>query len=204
MGASPNFLYLYHPNRWQVMGGEVLPVLYELRRSPGVENVSPKGGGDMSPAIGAKVRDGWVVIPHDVIPGGYVRVFDGFQGPIHLSKWETPRQVGRRAYKPKIDVEGHREFLRGLIADGVIKPPCPEILEELVSRATARVERSAPNTATEAGKAVYDRAVQELHAIEIACGTREPEPKPKPKRSRKRARPKKAAEPAAAEEIGVG
>ena len=186
MAPSPNFLYCHHPERWQIMNGEVLPVLHKLNRDPGVSNVSPKNGGDMSPAIGLKIKNGWTIIPHDVIPGGYVRKFDGASGPIHLTIWETPRQMGNRAYDPKVDSEGYQSFLRDLVTRGVISPPPEHVLEILVDRATSIVERAAPFTATEAGKKVYDRAVSDLHAVEVACGFR-PAPKPKAKpRKRKR------------------
>ena len=194
MPPSPNFLYCHHPERWQIMDGEVLPVLHKLEQSPGVANVSPRNGGDMSGAIGVKVKNGWTIIPHDVIPGGYVRKFEGAFGPIHLTKWETPRQHGLRAYDPKVDITGYREFLRDLMNRGVLQPPMEHILETLVERAQAAVDRSAPHTATEAGKKIHEAEIANLHAIEVACGMRQPAPKPKAKRKRTRSTPKKPPE----------
>ena len=183
MRPSPNFLLLAHPRRWQVMAGEVLPCLHELRQSPGVENVSPRGA-DMTPAISKKLKDGWTIIPHNVIEGGYVRKFDGYRGPVHLSRWQTPRQIGLRAAKPVVDLVGYHEFLRDLLKRGIVPAPLPEVLDELVDRARSTVERLAGNTLTEAGKARHQRAVDEMHIIEIACGYRKPKPKSGPKRKR--------------------
>lgn len=186
MRPTPNFLFCHHPERWQVMNGEVLPALHKLSQDPGVANVSPRGGGDMSPAIGIKVKNGWTIIPHDVIEGGYVRKFEGAYGAIHLTKWETPRQHGLRAYDPKTDGAGYRAFLKDLLDRGVVQPPPSHILDVLISRAQACVDRAAPHTATKAGQAMYDRAVSEFHAVEVACGVRPAPAKTKTKAKTKR------------------
>lgn len=195
MPPSPNFLYIHHPNRWMIMDGEVLPALHKLHKSPGQDNVSPKNGGDMGGAIGTKVRDGWVMIPHDVIPGGYVKKFDGARGAVHLSVWETPRQVGRRVYDPETDTAGYYAFLRDLMARGIIQQPAQVVLEDIVARAQSAVDRAAAHTATEAGKAIYERELEKLHAVEIACGYRKA--KPKTTRKKKTGTRKRTTKPAA-------
>ncbi|MCK5641437.1 MAG: hypothetical protein KAJ19_11595 [Gammaproteobacteria bacterium] len=193
---SANFLLCYNPMRWQIMGDEVLPCLHQLRREPGLDHVGPKNGGDMAPAIAAKLQKGWKIIPHDVIPGGYVRKFAGQRGDIHLTKWETPRQLNGRAFKTQVDREGYKAFLRDLIDRGIIEPPMPEIFDDLIARAQGKVDRAAPHTATEAGQQVYQRALQELEAVKQACGRGAPKPPPKKRRSR--AKPKAKAAPKAA------
>jgi hypothetical protein len=192
---SANFLFCHNPMRWQLMDGEVLPCLHQLRREPGLDHVSPKNGGDMAPAIAQKISKGWKIIPHDCIPGGYVRKFQGNRGDIHLTKWETPRQLNGRVFKTQTDRTGYREFLRGLIASGLIDPPVPEIFEDLISRAQAKVDRAAPHTATEAGQQVYARAVQELEMVKSACGLGAPKPAPKKRRTRAKAKPKTKTAP---------
>ena len=199
---SANFLFCYNPMRWQIMGDEVLPCLHQLRKEPGVEHVGPKNGGDMAPAIAAKLAKGWRIIPHDVIPGGYVRQFAGRNGLIHLTKWETPRQLNVRVFKTQTDQDGYRAFLRDLIEHGIIDKPMPEIYEDLIARAQGKVDRAAPHTATEAGQAVYEQALQELETVKRACG--QGTPKPPAKKRRSRAKPKAKAKPETAVEAVDG
>lgn len=197
MEPSANFLYMHHPNRWQIMNGKVLPSLTKLQQVPGLNNVSPRAGGDMSSAIGMKIQNGWQIIPHDVIAGGYVKKYEGYRGAVHLSIWETPRQVGRRVYDPETNTEGYQAFLQGLVDGGVIQPASQYVLRDLVERAQQAVERSAPFTATEAGRAIHQRMVEKLEAIEIACGIRKPRPAPKKRAPRKKTAAKKATIPEA-------
>ena len=198
MAPSPNFLFCHHPARWQIMDGELLPVLHKLLKSPGLDNVGSKNGGDLGPAIGTKIQQGWTIIPHDVIDGGYVAKFKGQRGDIHLSRWEQPRQLGNRSFDPETDTVGYYAFLRGLVARGIVQPPDGVILEEIVDRCRQDVDRAAHRTETEAGRTVYARAVKTLEAVEIACGFREalPPVKPTPKAKAKRAPRKPKAKPA--------
>ena len=189
MAPSPNFLFIHHPNRWQIINGELLPVLAELRQSVGQNFVGPRANGEMSPAIAKFIEDGWTVIPHDVIPGGYVRKYDGANGAVHLTKWQTPRQHGLRALEPKTDTSGYVAFLKDLVDRQVINRPPEYVVEQLVANARAAMERAAPYTATEAGKAEYEKLKTNLEAVEVATGFRvETEVvKPKTKRTRKKA-----------------
>ncbi len=193
MKPSPNFLYMHHPQRWQYKNGKILPLLAKLNQTPGLMNVSHKGG-DMTKAIAGQIQNGWQILPHDIIEGGYVRVYDGFQGKVHLSKWETPRQHGNNSIKPATDAEGYDAFLEGLLNEGIIKPPADWVLESMVSKARDRVQRLAPYTTTEAGKNEHANALKDLEALEIACGfKKKPTPKKRPRKKPVKAAPKTEA-----------
>ena len=126
--ARSRWWFKHHPARWVVMEGEILPLLGKLSGEPGV-NGTDKSGDTAGAEINA-TRRGWKMIPWNVIEGGYIRVFDGRKGPIHLSKWEHPKQIANRTII-KSDMEGYKAFLRKLVTDGIIAPPDPDIIEAM-------------------------------------------------------------------------
>lgn len=136
----PAWWYTAHPSRWYCVQGEWLPLLGRLSSRPGQANVKPDG--DTSLAESLLRKEGWTILPWDVIEGGYVQVFDGVRGPVHLSRWETPRQVGAQLVILS-DEEGYRSFLRHLLAEGIVAPPDPVVLDVLMERQAQRVNNNA-------------------------------------------------------------
>lgn len=135
---SPNsrWWYISHPARWQCIDGEWLPVLAQMRATPGVNGVDKDG--DTAGAETRLRREHWTVIPWDVVEGGYVVQYDGARGPVYLSRWESPRMVAGQAVVTTDDA-GYREFLRGLVANGVIRPPDPHTIDAITERQRIRV-----------------------------------------------------------------
>jgi hypothetical protein len=114
-------------------------VLAKLRATPGVNGVDKDG--DTSGAETKHRRDHWTVIPWEVIEGGYVTEYDGVRGPVRLSRWETPRMVAGSVVLTS-DEAGYHEFLRGLVASGVVRPPDPYTVDGLRERQRIRVQEN--------------------------------------------------------------
>lgn len=127
----PQWWYIHHPARWQLVGDEWLPWLTELRADPGVANVDKDGNTDMAEVI--KRRQGWTLIPWDVEPGGYCVAYDGHYGPVHLSKWQTPRMVAGQV-RVSTDEAGYWAFCRRLVADGYIAKPDADFIDVIIER----------------------------------------------------------------------
>ena len=166
MEPDPAFWFIAHPNRWQFLDGEWLPVLSRLSQRPGAKNVTKDG--DTAHAETLLRKGGWTVIPWDAVDGGYVTVYDGTRGAVHVSKWETPRQVGAQVVMTT-DQDGYRAFLRGLITDGYIAPPDPLVLEAMIEQQTQRVENNANRLHEPTVRARYERDFAKLEAMRVAA-----------------------------------
>lgn len=168
---EPAFWFIAHPNRWQFLDGQWLPVLSRLSQRPGAKNVTKDG--DTAHAETLLRKGGWTVIPWDAVDGGYVTVYDGNRGPVHVSKWEQPRQVGAQVVMTT-DQEGYRAFLRGLITDGYIAPPDPLVLEAMIEQQSQRVENNANRLHEPTVRARYERDLAKLEAMRAAAAPEAP------------------------------
>jgi len=164
---SDQFYYQWHPARWQVMDGELLPVLRTLAVTPGLRCVTSTG--DMSLASAEAAKNDWTTIPWDAVRltmperRTYVSKYEGKRGPVHLSCWETPWQVGARA-QTRTDHQGYRAWLRALMQRGIISPPAPEIVAGMIDFARAKVARNANQPESD----LYALASRELEQLERA------------------------------------
>ena len=144
--AVPAWWYIHHPARWQLHGDEWVPWLTELRADPGVNRVDKDGNTDLA-EVQLK-RKGWTVIPWDVEPGGYCIAYEGVSGPVHLSKWQSPKLVAGQT-RIQSDAEGYWAFCRRLVAEGYITKPDPDFIDVIIERQTKKVqefeERSVTN-----------------------------------------------------------
>jgi hypothetical protein len=141
----PEFLLRWHPERWALMDGDILPVLGTLKVSDlGVNGVDKTG--NIDDALIMSMKNGWHIIPRDVFgPIGseadYLRAYDCTGGTYYVSKWEIPQFAGNRALASKTDTAGYLGFLRDLLAKGIIPPPDPAMLEQtLLDVQAKRVE----------------------------------------------------------------
>ena len=135
--ASPPFWYMHHPARWQLVEGEWLPQLSEMRSDPGVNRVDKDGNTDQAEL--AYRRKGWTIIPWDLEPGGYCIAFEGHRGPVHMSKWEKP-SVFAGQLTIKSDSAGYWAFCRRLLADGVIARPDERFIDIIISDQARKVD----------------------------------------------------------------
>lgn len=163
--AVPAWWYMAHPSRWMCVNGEWLPQLSRLSSKPGQSNV--RSNGDTSYAETVARKEGWTLIPWDAVEGGYLRVFDGVAGPVHLSRWETPRQVGAQLVILP-DEDGYHAFLRHLLEAGYVAPPDPIVLDVLMERQAARVDGNRNRLHEPLVKARHDRDAAHLEEMRAA------------------------------------
>jgi hypothetical protein len=126
---SPPFLLMAHPDRWQVMGGAVVPLLGTLRLQAGVNNVSVTRNGEIRHREAqAKMEErAWQIIPWDVDGPGTSYLVEPKPGVV-LEKWTKtyPRQSTTHC-----DVPAYVAWLLSLIARGVIAPVGLHILDKM-------------------------------------------------------------------------
>lgn len=140
---SPRFYYMAHPSRWECVEGadgwEWLPRLGKMKLTPGVGGVRQGRGrhGQIDDTLARmhKEKNGWILIPYEVIEGGYCWSYQGKRGTVHLSRWNNPKMVGNQVLM-QTDTAGFNAFRRGLVENGHIAPPDPEMLELLMDRQT--------------------------------------------------------------------
>jgi hypothetical protein len=184
----PMFVFLFHPKRWGVLLGSVVPLLKELRfvDDPNVDPDDER----------AKWRKrGWVEIPWNVRGDGtnYMVEHDGPMGTmVYLSEFETPHR-GSRVVVP--NQGAYVEFLVWLKDNQMIAEPEIYILEDLKDRALKRFEDYAGKAhANPKVQSLADKARADMDAlgreIDILLGV-EVEPLPEPK---KKTRKKKTVE----------
>lgn len=146
--ARPDFTLTFHPARWQEVDGELVPLLGRMSHQPGVNNVDHFG--DTTRAEVNLVKKGWTLIPPEACPAsmtpdgiaGYVRVFDGKNGPIHVTAWERPRALGSRVVWDR-DEDGYRAWLRHLMTAGYIPAPDSAVVDMIREGLTQKRERKA-------------------------------------------------------------
>jgi hypothetical protein len=140
MAPAPAFIFWYShaPGRWMVVldaegNPELLPRLGKLKvglQALGMGGVD-KVGDDFLARKNAEDK-GRVLIPWNVIPGGYVRKYDGKHGPIHLEKWARVHWISGDDFELVADTEGYYAFLRDLIARRIVVLPPPIVVARII------------------------------------------------------------------------
>lgn len=198
---SAYFTYQWNYARWQVVADPdnegafvFLPLLGRLKHEPGLGGVDKNG--DTSLAVASRSKHGWVSIDHrhclssDTPDGqpGYVRTWPARGGRVHETAWQSPRVVGSRVKWAK-DTNGYFRWLARLLRDGIIPPPDPAVVENLIDIAEQRQRRSAGRALSNPYAAnLLAEADIRLAAIRNATiPGQDPEPAPEPKPRRKRA-----------------
>lgn len=112
-------LYVW-PDRWQVMGGHVVPLCGQLSMTPGVDQVDGGTGErtDASAAIARLQRRGAIPLPFDVDGRSYVRRIRGHGGWIF--RWQ---KVFAGSSHIETDSEAYAAWLHSLVEAGVIPRP---------------------------------------------------------------------------------
>lgn len=153
--AAPEFYLVYNPQRWDVLGSDVLPVLGRLPRIPGVAGVDIQRGRNGQPgkvlmgiARSEVAERGHILIPFDAVPDKYAAP-DGSRS--YLRKPEGRPDVCLTIFQttysddPTVETDepAYHEWLRWLIANSYI-PECPTYkLKALLSRKEENAGRLA-------------------------------------------------------------
>tara|TARA_R110000751_G_scaffold145095_1_gene248761 strand:+ start:55 stop:717 length:663 start_codon:yes stop_codon:yes gene_type:complete len=173
---SPPFLYMHHPNAWDCLdtgdGYELLPMLTQFQLVPGLNGVQMRAGGgiDATNAKNSFSDQGFVFIANDdtSTPGGYLREYDGRQGPVYTDKFTTPRKIGHGTFSKVIwdhDLEAFNTFRRGLISSGVVSNPDPSILEFQIALLDKRIARRVKSAHVPHIQKEVDAALSEKEAL---------------------------------------
>ena len=128
---SPPFLLKFHPDRWVISKGSILPCFGKLKLQRGINRVDYRGGRFIvGEAKADAVRRGWTVIPIDIQGPGtsYLRCPEGTNA--HILQWVKTYPGSSRMDR---DDAGYIAFCEGLINDGHIEPPPLHILERMRS-----------------------------------------------------------------------
>lgn len=167
-GPRPAFYLRHHPLRWMLVDGEWLPQLGHLKVDLGVGGVDKSG--NMDEAVIMSDKGGWQILPWDVLGDPYIRAWPCAGGLHHCTKWETPRAVGGRILPPDVDEKGYRDFLRQLLAQGVIAPPDPSVLEAtLIDSQRKRVDNLRGQTHKPGVAEVFDVEKARLGEMQAAA-----------------------------------
>ncbi len=125
------FVLRFHPRRWGLMDGDILPILGTLKTEDlGVNGVDKTGNTDEAWMMSHK--NGWRELPWDVLGPDriYIRATDATGGRYFHTQWEIPQYDGDRVLASKTDHAGYYAFLRELLARGIIPQPDPAVLEQ--------------------------------------------------------------------------
>lgn len=186
---TPRFWLRAHPQRWQCIDGEWLPLLGSLKHDLGVGGVDKMGNTDHA-QIDSEKR-GWKVIPWDCTPDGelYIDEYDCNGGVYCCTRWESPRHLAGKPLPSKVDETGYRDWLRWLVANGHVPEPDPEIVDMIqLEQQRKRVQNLAKETHKPGVNDIYQVEKQRLemqeHATEALRGKastkRAPRRKPAP------------------------
>lgn len=174
----PGFVFLFHPERWFVSHGLVVPQLKRLVLQNALNGVRQGENGrfSISTALADQAKRGWQALD-PLVDGKASYVYRAAEG-VYLSRWETAHAGSSTVTG---DGKGYAEWLRGLVDTGKIPRPAPYVLEQLRDRLEGRARRLQDQVRTVPSVQVdLDAALVALSAVEheLAGG---PNPTPIPK-----------------------
>lgn len=173
------FLYFAHPERWQIIDGNILPLLGKLKLQPGVMGVQrgrAPGAVNLRLARVACEERGRTIIPVDSVPAAhvapgeapsYLRTIDSTSGPVVLSRYEMAF-AGSAA--TKCDAKSWAEFLRHQIDAGVVDPAPTWVLERMRDSRAKSLERMESNQST--NRAKRERLQAEVDVLDAMIAER--------------------------------
>jgi hypothetical protein len=163
--ATPPKLLTYHPERWTVMSGEVVPQFGSLKLQAGIQRMKQGADGrfQKGEAEISLAEQGWTVIPADVDGPGTSYIRQVAPG-VFLSRWE-------KAYPGSSHVDtdeaAYVSWCRTLLDRGVIPRPEPYVLELLQAKKRREHDDMADKVAAVPSlRPVVDRLATDLRAIE--------------------------------------
>lgn len=148
--VSPMFLLVFHPRRWMVLAGKLVPALSRQPLADGVNRIEIERSGRVRLAhYRARLEaEGRTIVPFEWAPDGesYLDRVDTRPGgrPTVVETWisvweEAP--VG--ASQTVSDEAGYAKWLEGLVKSGKL-PGCPiDVIEHMLEAAEARAARAA-------------------------------------------------------------
>lgn len=166
IGANAPFFYAFHPLRWQVLEGAIVPELAIVRIQDGV-NAHPSDDPEgWRVVVQGWASRGWTVLPHDIGGDSYLAATEVEHGGLHYhNRFETC--IAGSASKD-FDASAFVAWLKGLMAAGTLPKPSRHALEGLANRL-----RKSFNAAAKDGHLhprVKSRADRLAQAIDLVDG----------------------------------
>ena len=161
--ARPPALKMFHPERWTVISGHVVPLLGDLKLQPGINRIRMTREGRFLKleAQAAAEEQGWTIIPHDVDGESYIRQV---APAVFVTRWE---RVFPNSAHVECDESGYALWLRGLIDRGVIPRPAGYVLEMLRSKRQKEHDDVSDKVATVPSlRSTVERLAADLRAID--------------------------------------
>ena len=159
------FYLMFHPKRWMVMDGEVLPFLARLKRINGVNGIRH---GKMKVAMADRIEEGWTIIPLDAVGGQSYCVSHACEGGRRFTtRWE---QVFPGSSEIRCDREGWKGFLHALQELGIVPAHPPiYVLERMKTQALEMLEtRAAKAHNNPAYTRLVNQSKAEIEALDKA------------------------------------
>lgn len=153
LDPAPPFLYAWHPNKYRIINGRILPHLRSLTLQPGVNNVSVNRDGKINIArMKMHVEaQGWSIIPWTDGPDGrsYMQEIDvaNAAGAESVGYFDVFMKAFPGSSEVGSDLEGLAGWLDELVAREVI-PACPahvaaSMLDSVKTRHASLAEQMA-------------------------------------------------------------
>lgn len=149
LDVAPPFYLVFHPERWTVMSGKLIPAFLKFPLAAGVNNVSVDRDGRINfSRARAKLEEmGRREIPWEWAPDSvsYLKCVDTRPGgstdirETWMSCWED---AGIGARDTSTDEEAYAEWAESLVTSGKLPPCDPSVVRRMLERATERWEKS--------------------------------------------------------------
>lgn len=134
------FYFAWHPRRFHVMQGMLVPSLRKIGFKPGTNGVDVNRAGQADPtfAVAQAEQKGWTIIPWQVDGPNTAYLYEAQGG--WLSRWET---LYPGAIKPEADEPGYAKWCQSLLERGIVDEPRMSVLSALADEYTELLTRSA-------------------------------------------------------------
>lgn len=130
--ATPPRLLMWHPERWTVMQGKVIPLMGSIKLQAGINRMRQGGDGRFQKleTEATAEESGWRVIATDVDGPGTSYIQQVAPG-VFLSRWERAFPGSSHT---EVDEAGYAGWCRSLIDRGIVARAAPYVLEMLRSK----------------------------------------------------------------------
>jgi len=167
IGAGVVSLLRWHPERWHIMHGRLIPQTSGFPLQAGVNNVrrSRDGRWLIREATAQAAERGWRIIPTDVDGPGTSYISDA----IGTYRWQR-RHPGSAIVST--DERAYAGWVASLVARGVIEPIRPYVAERIAEQLRQQVGQVADQVAqgTPSAAPLLERLRADLAIVEAAIG----------------------------------
>ena len=165
----PNFQLFVCPLEWSVArSGALMPTIVHVNKLPGTGAVTRRGG--FAPELLRQQASGRIPIPHEAVPGDYVKVYRNKKGrQVCRSAFQVPYQGADGVTLWSHDNDAYERWVALMIRQGIIPRPSAPVLHGLREQhrvARDHLGKSKP-TNPAAEEAWREQLDFHLHALEV-------------------------------------